>query len=367
MFLLWEMFRNDFEILEISIFFFFSFSAFRFVLQKLVKMEDGSGDDGAPATKRPRLDAGDLDWVSSSFGRKKAEGESMAINDRSPSAGGDVAGGWTLRNWSKEKEEEEAATRPAPPAEDWSFFYDQGASSSSSAASVADTTADASTTSSAASSSSSPFKVPKGRAITKRVSFSDEVKVVTIPNMKGKMDRDVVGEEFDAEGNPVNMGAGIEDLEGGDLVTLSEEEMEKGTEDENGAGAAAQTEEAKRSIKETGAEDLIQLLMSSVPTPDTQERLLGNKKYFGGSRPAKEGQEEGQQPPDQGKKAPKKHFNKEASEGLDEDSFLDAFIDGDDVVPTPALGDTAAAGGETEQQKQAGNEKKKASKPSFKF
>lgn len=357
----------------------------------LPQHEQDPGEDEAPAAKRPRLvqpaaagGAEDFDWASA-FGKKK-EQTASAGRGADDSHSQDGGGGWTLRNWSQEREAQRAAfAAPAAPEEDWSFFYTPGSPDTSSSSSS--TTPSSSSSPSTTTTSSAPidgrddaagsaeaveagaFKVPKGRpSLQKRVSFSREVQVVTIPSRRAAaaiVDDDTAdddggsgrgAEDFDDEGNPLNTGAGIEDLEGGDLIAPDEEGAGgRGDETESSAEGGS----LLRSLKESGAEGLIQYLMSSVSTGMQDKVIRGSaNKYFGVGRAAKPSGrgEEAQQGP------AKKRFNKETSEALDEDSYLDAFID-DEVAPPVVASDATATEASTLEKEP----KKKAGKFTFKF
>jgi hypothetical protein len=256
-------------------------------------MDPATTEDGAPAAKRARIES-DLGWAAS-FGKKQ-----------DPSASG-ASGGWTLRNWTEEKQAEQPI-KPANEEEDWSFFQ-QG----DSAASTSSTTSSSSSTSSASSS----FKVPQGRA--KRVSFAEEVKVVTIPKASAK------DEEGEAE------------LE--EIADFGDEPEED--------GASGGDAPLRLASSDAGAESLIDYLLSAVPQGHNKTK---NAKYFVAKAEAGEGKENEQPRPP---KAPKKQLD-----DLDEDSFLEAFID-DGTASSPQSIPI--------EETEAAKEKKAKKKPTFKF
>lgn len=295
-------------------------------------------ESAPPAAKKARIEAEPLDWAAS-FGKKDA-----AASTGSAAA----AGGWSLRNWSEEKQAEQATQPKATEEEDWSFFQQTDTA----------TVATSSTSSpSSSSSTSTSFKVPQGRsqgppAKQRRVSFAEEVKVVTIPKVvKGSAGME--HEEFDAEGNPLYAEASIGDLEGGDLELAEEGEEQGGT----GGDAPLQL-----SRSEEGVEGLIDYLMAAVPAQGKSTKT--NAKYFGGAGSKAPTSSEAAQEQRPARTAALKKFDS-SREDLDEDSFLEAFIDSDEVAPSTATTSSAALPSLPDEG--VAKEKKAKKKPIFKF
>jgi hypothetical protein len=290
-------------------------------------------ESALPAAKKARIEAEPLDWAAS-FGKKDAA-----------STGSAAAGGWSLRNWSQEKEAEQATQPKATEEEDWSFFQQT------------DTATVATSSTSSSSSASTSFKVPQGRsqgppAKQRRVSFAEEVKVVTIPKV-AKGSAGTEHEEFDAEGNPLYAEASIGDLEGGDLE-LAEEGEEQG-----GAGDDAPL---RLSRNEEGVEGLIDYLLAAVPAQGKSAKT--NAKYFGGAGSKAPTSSQSAQEQRPARTAAPKKFDS-TREDLDEDSFLEAFIDSDDVAPSTATTSSAALPSLPDEG--VAKEKKAKKKPIFKF
>ena len=199
--------------------------------------------------------------------------------------------------------------------------------------------------------------MPQGRsqgppAKQRRVSFAEEVKVVTIPKVvKGSAGME--HEEFDAEGNPLYAEASIGDLEGGDLE-LAEEGEEQGV---TGGDAPLQL-----SRSEEGVEGLIDYLLAAVPAQGKSAKT--NAKYFGGAGPKAPTSSEATQEQRPARTAAPKKFDS-SREDLDEDSFLEAFIDSDDVASSTATTSSAALPSLPDEG--VAKEKKAKKKPVFKF
>jgi hypothetical protein len=289
-------------------------------------------ESAPPAAKKARIEAEPLDWAAS-FGKKDAVASTGSAA---------AAGGWSLRNWSQEKQAEQATQPKATEEEDWSFFQQT----------------DTATVATSSSSTSTSFKVPQGRsqgppAKQRRVSFAEEVKVVTIPKVvKGSAGME--HEEFDAEGNPLYAEASIGDLEGGDLE-LAEEGEEQG----GGTGGDAPLQLSR---SEEGVEGLIDYLLAAVPAQGKSAKT--NAKYFGGAGSKAPTSSEAAQEQRPARTAAPKKFDS-SREDLDEDSFLEAFIDSDDVAPSTATTSSAALPSLPDEG--VAKEKKAKKKPVFKF
>jgi hypothetical protein len=189
--------------------------------------------------------------------------------------------------------------------------------------------------------------------------------VVTIPKVSKTIGHHEDG-DFDADGNPLYAEASIGDLEGGDLELEEEgEEMMLQQQDTGGGGVAASDAAPLRlSHSEEGVEGLIDFLLSSVPAQGKSSK--SGAKYFGtsGAKGTSATQHEPSSRTAAAAAVPKRFDTKR--EDLDEDSFLEAFIDSSDDVaaaaaPIPDVATLPVEGGVVAKEKKA------KKKPTFKF
>jgi len=255
-------------------------------------------EDVPPSPKRARLEP-DTSDLTDAFSRRPASGASSG-------------GGWTLRNWTQEKE---AARTPSPAEEeDWSFFQQQPQQKKDSSSSPP-------VSGSPASAAPSPptFKVPQPRTAKhpKRVSFSEEVTTISYEVAYSSLPKS--SDFFDADGNPLMADTTLAS------PSVPVVAAEAGEEEVGRGDAPLQLSRSKE-----GVESLIKYLVSSVPTSGTGKPSKPTK-YFVKAKGGEKTTTTQQQLPTAKPSVPLVE-----REDLDEDSFLEAFIDSDYSAPPPA-------------------------------